>query len=389
VKRRILIAVAIVVPLLAAAFFLFGPGIVESGMNKVVATRPPAISPEVRALHSTLRIADLHADTLLWNRDLLERSERGHVDLPRLESGNVALQIFSSVTKTPKGQNYDANGADSDNITALAVAQLQPPRTWGSLLERSLWHAEKLKRAEAASDGGLRIVRTGADVRRLLADRSKGANVTGAMLSIEGLHNLEGKLANVARLDEAGFRMAGLTHFFDNELGGSMHGLAKGGLTPFGRQVVREMEARGMIVDVAHASPATVRDVLAMARRPVVSSHGGVQATCKVNRNLSDAQIRAIAATGGLIGIGYWDAAICDTSPAAVAAAIAHVRDLVGINHVALGSDFDGAVTTGFDTSQLVYVTQALTDRGFSEQEIREVMGGDLLRVLERTLPQP
>ena len=388
-KRRILAAVAILVALLVAAFFLLAPAIVEGSMNKVVATRLPTVTPQVRALHSRLQIADLHADTLLWRRDLLERSERGQVDLPRLEEGNVALQIFSSVTKTPKGQNYDTNGADSDNITALAVAQLQPPRTWNSLLERSLWHAEKLRRAEAASGGRLRIVRTGADVRRLLADRAKGANVTGAMLSVEGLHNLEGKLANVARLDEAGFRMAGLTHFFDNELGGSMHGLAKGGLTPFGRQVVREMEARGMIVDVAHASPATVRDVLAMARRPVVSSHGGVQATCKVNRNLSDDQIRGIAATGGLIGIGYWDGAICDTSPAAVAAAIAHVRDLVGIDHVALGSDFDGAVTTGFDTSQLVFVTQALADRGFSEEEIRKVMGGNLLRLLERTLPQP
>src|SRR3546814_11896608 len=79
-----------------------------------------------------------------------------YVDLPRLEDGNVALQIFSSVTKTPKGQNYDANSADSDNITGLAIAQLQPLRTWNSLLERSLWHAEKLHRAAAASNGQLR-----------------------------------------------------------------------------------------------------------------------------------------------------------------------------------------------------------------------------------------
>src|SRR3546814_15841413 len=79
-----------------------------------------------------------------------------YVDLPRLEDGNVALQIFSSVTKTPKGQNYDANSADSDNITGLAISQLQPLRTWNSLLERSLWHAEKLHRAAAASNGQLR-----------------------------------------------------------------------------------------------------------------------------------------------------------------------------------------------------------------------------------------
>jgi microsomal dipeptidase-like Zn-dependent dipeptidase len=234
----------------------------------------------------------------------------------------------------------------------------------------------------------LRIVRSGPDVRRLLDARGRGDRVIGALLSIEGLHNLEGRPENLDRLYAAGFRMAGLVHFFDNALGGSMHGEAKTGLTPFGRAIVRRMEARGMIVDLAHASPAVFADVIAIARRPVVSSHGGVQATCRVNRNLSDAQIRAIAATGGLIGIGYWDGALCDTSPDAVAAAIAHVRDLVGIGHVALGSDFDGAVTTRFDAAGLVHVTDALLRRGFSEEEIGRVMGGNLLDFLERQLPR-
>jgi len=386
--RRILIGLGALLVLAAAAFFLFAPAIVERSFNRVAADPLPAVSAQTRALHAGLAVADMHADTLLWDRDILERSGRGQVDLPRLEEGNVALQVFSSVSKTPRGQNYDANGADSDNVMLLAIAQLQPARTWNSLVERSLWHAAKLRRAEAASGGRLRIVRTGADVARLLADRAAGRRVTGAMLSVEGLHDLEGKMANLDRLYAAGFRMAGLAHFFDNELGGSMHGLAKGGLTPFGRAIVRRMEARRMIVDVAHASPATVADVLAMARRPVVSSHGGVQATCKVNRNLTDAQIKGIAATGGLIGIGYWDGAICSTRPAAIAAAIAHVRDVAGIDHVALGSDFDGAVTTGFDAAGLVHVTQALADRGFTPEEIRKVMGGNLLAFLERELPQ-
>jgi membrane dipeptidase len=206
--------------------------------------------------------------------------------------------------------------------------------------------------------------------------------VTGGLLSIEGLQDLQGDPANLDRLYAAGFRMAGFAHFFDNEAAGSMHGIAKGGLTPLGRQVLRRMEAIGMIVDVAHASHAAVADMLAVARRPVVSSHGGVQATCKVNRNLTDDEIRGIARTGGVVGIGFWEAAVCSTSPKAVAAAIAHVRDLVGIDHVGLGSDFDGEVTTGFDASQLDVVTQALVDRGFSEQEIAKVMGGNVLRVL-------
>ena len=381
--RRIVYLVLAVLVLAAGAFLLFAPGIVEGGMNRVVATPLPAVSARARALHARLSVADMHADTLLWQRSLLDPARRGQVDLPRLEAGNVALQVFSSVTKTPKGQNYDSNGADTDNITLLAVAQLQPPRTWRSLLQRSLWHAEKLERAARESEGRLRIVRSGLDVRRLLADRAAGRKVTGALLSIEGLQNLEGRLANLDRLHAAGFRMAGLAHFFDNEVAGSMHGLNKGGLTPLGRQAVRAMESKGMIVDIAHSSHAAVAEILAMAKRPVVSSHGGVQATCQVNRNLSDEEIRGVARTGGLVGIGYWDAAVCDLRPAAIAAAIAHVRDLVGIDHVALGSDFDGAVTTGFDTAGLANVTQALVDRGFSDEEIAKVMGGNLLRLLQ------
>ena len=385
--RRVLIIIVAVIALAAAAFFILAPGIAERDMNRVVATKLPPLSPRAGALHATLQVADMHADTLLWKRDLLDAADRGQVDLPRLMAGNVALQVFSSVTKTPKHQNYDANGADSDNITLLAFAQLQPPRTWTSLLERSLWHAEKLRRAEAGSDGHLRILRSGGDVRRLMVERVGGARTTGALLSIEGLQNLEGKAANLDRLYDAGFRMAGLVHFFDNELAGSMHGLKKGGLTPFGRQIVRAMEARGMIVDIAHSSHQTVAEVLAMAQRPVVSSHGGVQATCKVNRNLTDDEIRGLARTGGIVGIGYWDAAVCDISPAGIAAAIAHVRDLVGIQYVGLGSDFDGAVTTGFDAGQLAEITQALIDRGFSDAEIQAVMGGNVIRLLEQSLP--
>jgi membrane dipeptidase len=292
------------------------------------------------------------------------------------------LQLFSSVSKTPKGQNYDGNGADTDNITLLTIAQLQPVRTWSSLVERSLYHAEKLDRFARNNGSQLRTVMQPVHIDVVLKVRGRGKNLVGAMLTIEGLQNLEGKASNLDRLYDAGFRMAGLTHFFDNELAGSMHGLKKGGLTPFGRDIVRRMEEKGMIVDIAHCSEQCVIEIIAMARRPLVSSHGGVQATCKVNRNLSDEHIRGVARTGGIIGIGYWDAAICDTSPRAAAKAMKHVRDLVGIEHVALGSDYDGATTVRFDTSQLVQVTQALLDEGFSEAEIRAVMGENALRVI-------
>ena len=382
--------ILVVLLIAAAAFFALGPSMVERSMNKIDGQPLIEISPQARALHKTLTIVDLHSDTLMWKRSLLSDNVRGHMDLPRLERGNVALQVFSSVTKTPKGQNYDANSAETDNITLLTVAQLQPVRTWDSLLERSLWHAKKLHRAIAKTGGRLNRIERPEDIDGLLMRRQVKGRGVGAMLSIEGLQNLEGDLANLDRLHKAGFRMAGLTHFFDNDLAGSMHGLKKGGLTPKGREAIRRMEAMGMIVDVAHCSHACVADILAMAQRPVVSSHGGVQATCQVNRNLTDDEIRGVARTGGVIGVGYWDAAVCGTSPRDTARAMKHVRDLVGIEHVALGSDYDGATTVRFDTGQLTQVTQALLDEGFTPDQIRLAMGMNALRLIEKgILPLP
>jgi membrane dipeptidase len=371
-----LIAVAIV------AFLIFGPAWFEKQTNMIDGKPLPEISAEAQRLHDSLMIVDLHGDTLLWQRKITDPVAYGHIDLRRMQQGNVGLQIFSSVTKTPRGQNYDSNSADTDNITMLAIAQLQPMRTWFSLLERQLYHAQKLDRAVRDSAGALAKISNSADVDGLVEFRARNRRPIGVLFSAEGLQTLEGKRENLQKLYDSGMRMAGLVHFFDNELAGSMHGEKKGGLTKFGRTIIRDMEQKGMIVDIAHSSHATVADILKMARRPVVSSHGGVQAVCGVNRNLTDAEIRGVAATGGVIGLGYWDGAMCDTDPKTVAKAVRHVRDLVGIEHVALGSDFDGAVTTRFDTSGIVQITQALIDAGFTEAEIRAVMGLNALRVI-------
>jgi microsomal dipeptidase-like Zn-dependent dipeptidase len=387
-RKRVWIPLGIVA-VATLGFFGFAPAYLESSINRVDGKPLAPVSAEARALHKTLQIVDLHSDTLMWDRDLLKQADRGHEDLPRLQGGNVALQLFSSVTKSPRGQNYDGNTGDTDNITPLVVAQLQPPRTWTSLLQRSLYHSEKLDRAVAGSSGALGKVDSAASLDALIAARASGAadkRPVGAMLTIEGLQNLEGKIENLDRLYAAGFRMAGLTHFFDNDVAGSMHGVKKGGLTPLGRKAIAAMEDKGMIVDIAHCSHQCVSEILDMARRPVVSSHGGVQATCKVNRNLTDEEIRGVARTGGVVGIGYWDAAVCDTDPRAAARAMKHVKDLVGVQYVALGSDYDGATTVRFDTGQLVQVTQALLDEGFTPDEIRAVMGGNALRVIRAGL---
>lgn len=381
--KRALKWLAIVLLVAVIGFFAFGPGIAERRMNRIEGNRGADASPEAQALHASLVIVDLHADTLMWRRDMTQRAGRGHVDLPRLIDGNVALQVFASVTKSPAGLNFDSNSADArDDITLLAIGQRQPPRTWTSLTERSLWHAERLRQAAADAPDALRTVTGPADIDALLAARNATGRPVGAMFSAEGLHSLQGDTANLQRLYDAGLRMAGLTHFFDNELAGSMHGEAKGGLTPFGREIVTRMEDMGVIVDLAHCSHRCVAEVLAMARRPVVSSHGGVQATCATNRNLTDEEIRGVAATGGVIGVGYFDGAVCDASPAGIVAAMRHIRDLVGVDTVALGSDFDGSVTVPFDTAGLARITQALLDDGWSEGDIRKVMGLNALRVL-------
>lgn len=370
-----------------AGFFGFAPGIVEKSMNKVVAGDRPKVDPQTQQFHDSLQIVDTHADTLMWNRDLLKKADRGHVDLPRLEQGNVALQVFSSVSKTPKGQNYDSNSADSDNITLLTIAQLQPPRTWFSLLQRSLYHAQKLEQAAKSSQGRLKLIRTEDDLEKLLAARVQGKPVTGALFSVEGLQNLEGDPSNVEKLYDAGLRMAGFTHFFDNELAGSMHGEKKGPLTDLGRQVFDDLERRGVIIDIAHASHPAIAEMLARATQPVVASHGGVQATCKVNRNLTDDEIRGVARTGGVIGVGYWDAAVCKLTPAAVVDAIEHVIRIGGIQTAALGSDYDGATTVAWDTSKLAVITQELRDRGHSDRDIAAIMGGNTIRVFREVLP--
>jgi microsomal dipeptidase-like Zn-dependent dipeptidase len=142
-----------------------------------------------------------------------------------------------------------------------------------------------------------------------------------------------------------------------------------------------------MLVDLAHASARTIDDVLSMATRPVVVSHTGVRATCDNARNLSDDQLRRIAATGGVIGIGYWDTAVCGEDARAIARAIAHAASVVGPEHVALGSDFDGAVSVPFDTTGLAVLVDALLAAGLPEEAIAQVMGGNVVRLLGQSLP--
>ncbi len=359
----------------------------ERRLNRTTFIAPYAASARARALHETLTVADLHADSLLWGRDLLARGDRGHVDVPRLIDGNVALQVFAASTKSPRHLNIERNTGDSDDVVLLAIAQGWPPATWRSLLARALHLAARADGFAARSGGRFAIIRTRADLAAHLARRTPSWPVTAGLLAIEGAHALDDDPANVDVVADAGYRMMSPSHFFDNAFGGSAHGVEKGGLTEAGREMVERMERRRMLVDVAHASAATIADVLAIASRPVIASHTGVRGVVDNARNLSDQQSRAIAETGGLIGIGFWPTASGGDDAGAIARSIRHATDVAGMDHVGLGSDFDGAVPTPFDASGLVQITDALIDAGFADEEIGKVMGGNVIRILGEALP--
>lgn len=363
------------------------PAQLDRRMNNVVSHDPYDVSPEAAALHAQIPVADLHADTLLWKRDPGKLHERGQTDLPRLREGGVALQVFATVTKSPSGLNYEENAAGSDDITRLAILQRWPRRTWGSIHERALYQAERLQALEERAGGTFHIIRSRGDVDDLMLQRAGDPYVLGGVLAMEGAHPLEGDLTKLDALYEAGFRVMGITHFFDNELGGSLHGTGKGGLTEFGREAVSAALDKGMIIDLAHASPAVVADVMAMTEAPMILSHTGINSLCRSPRNIDDDLMARIAERGGLIGIGFWEDVTCDASPGGIARMIVYAADRFGVDHIALGSDFDGTVETRLDATELSAITDALMALNMPPENIRKVMGENVIRFMSENLP--
>lgn len=389
--RKVKISVVIIIAALLLAYYVILPKYAEhmdASMNVALTPGPYPVSAAAQKLHDSLIVADLHSDFLMWHRDFLERHDYGLVDLPRMQEGNLSLQAFTIVSKVPKGLNIHHNTADSDQITLLAIAEHWPLKSLTSLKERALYQARRLHDFAEKSNGQFMVIENKADLAKFIAARKAGRKLTAGFLGVEGAQVLEGDIANVKVMFDAGIRMMSATHFFDTELGGSAHGVSLGGLTDFGRRVFAEMQQRGMLIDVAHASPALIDDVLKFATTPVVSSHTGARGVCDNQRNLSDDEIRGIARTGGVVGVGFWDIAVCGTSPAAIVKTIKYVVDLAGIDHVALGSDFDGAIKAPFDASGMALITEELLKQGFSEADIRKIMGENTVRVLMQVLPK-
>jgi microsomal dipeptidase-like Zn-dependent dipeptidase len=362
-------------------------GIVERRRNRVHRRGPYRASARAVELHRSLTVVDLHADSLLWGRDLRRRAGYGHVDVPRLVEGGVALIGLAASTQVPRRVNLERNDDRTDDVTLLAVSQRWPRATWGSRLARALYLALRLREMAADSAGRLSVVESQADLEAYLARRALDPSITAAFLAIEGAQALDDDLDNLDILARAGYRMLSPAHFFDTPYGGSAHGVVQGGLTELGRDLLSRAEAAGVVMDVAHASSATIDDVLSVAVRPVVASHTGVRAAVPGVRNLPDDQVRGIAATGGLVGIGFWPVACGGDDAAAIARSVVSAIELAGVDHVGLGSDFDGAVPTPFDASGMPLLTEALLAEGLSDTDIAAVMGGNAVRILAETLP--
>jgi len=388
-KYKSLYVLAILLIVVATVVFGWLPTYVEKSRNRIQLNQHVGISSETQKLHQSLFIVDLHSDSLLWNRDLAKKSDYGHVDIPRLIEGNIGLQVFSVVTKTPKNLNLIINSDDTDNITLLAIAQLWPVKSWFSLFERANYQAEKLHRIANNSNSAFHLIENQQNLKYYLQQRKNNPQITAGLLSLEGAHALEGKLKNLDRLYEAGFRIIGFTHFFDNALGGSTHGINKGGITEFGKQVLNRMDELEMFIDISHASSSLINDIFTLTKRPILVTHTGVQAVCasKSKRNLTDNQIKRVAESGGLIGIGFWPTVTCNKSITGIVESIRYVSNLVGVDYVGLGSDYDGNTLVPFTSSSIEQLTHALIQAGFTEMQISKVMGGNLEKLFANYLP--
>ncbi|MCF6294551.1 MAG: membrane dipeptidase [Flavobacteriaceae bacterium] len=387
-KKIALIIISILLTLYFIASVIV-PKKVDAKYNTITLKPPYKVSAKAQELYNSLDfIADMHCDALLWKRNLLKKNDFGSVDIPRMIEANVSLQAFTIVTKAPKKMNFDNNTDETDAITLPYILQRRPINSWFNLTNRALAQCEALHEFENESKETFKIIKSVSDLEQYLANRKKNKNITAGFLGIEGMHALNGKLENVDKLYDAGVRMMSPVHFFDNKLGGSAHGVSKEGLTDFGKQVIKKMQAKNMIVDISHSSPKLLDDIFEISTKPIVSSHTGVQGTCQTVRNLSDKHLKQIAESGGLISVAMFEPATCNNTPASTAKAIKYCIDLVGVDYVALGSDFDGAIEIHTDITGLPIYVEELLKLNISKEDISKVMGGNVKRFMLKNLPR-
>jgi membrane dipeptidase len=328
------------------------------------------ISAEAQAVHDQALIIDLHCDLLLtdfflgwdWrrrhrNNPLPGAALMGHCDLPRFQEGNVGcLALGVVVSPLRRASGPAAIRADLEKMHRRAD---ESPEVL----------------AVACSAQGIRTAR----------ERGRIACFAG----LEGAHGLNGRLDDLAGFREQGLGYVGLAHFTANQACRPMVGLGSSqtvGLTDFGRALVDELNRVGIVVDVAHVNKPGVLEVCARSKAPVICSHTACTAVHKSPRGVDDEQVRAIAGTGGVIGVIFVTPFIGPGGVEAVVAHLEHIRRLVGVEHCAIGTDWEGwaVYPDGLDSAEkLPLLTEALLRRGWSAEDIFAAYGGNFLRVMQ------
>jgi membrane dipeptidase len=321
-----------------------------------------------RALHGQHPLVDGHNDYpwALRERDPALRLETLdiatpqpslHTDIPRLRQGGVGMQFWSAyVPTTPAG----------------------PAAVTATFEQIDLVHRMMRKWPET-----FELARTVADAQRIFA-----SGKIASMIGLEGGHSIDGSLDTLRKAYAAGARYLTLTHNANVPWADSAVGPATlGGLSAFGEEVVREMNRLGMLVDLSHTSAATMDDALRVSAAPVIFSHAGARGVTDHTRNVPDAILRRLPANGGVIMVAFVPAFVAaDASMAAlshVAEHIDHVRKVAGIDHIGIGGDFDGItdVVRGLeDVSKYPHLTAELFRRGYSDEEVRKIIGGNIVR---------
>ncbi len=386
-KKKTKILIYVLASLLLIYFLIISivPKIIDKQHNQIRVKAPYVVSEKTQKIYENLSfIADMHCDALLWDRNLLKNNNYGQVDIPKMIKANIGLEAFTIVTKSPKNQNFDKNTGETDNISSLFLVQGRPT---SSLTERAVLQCKELYGFAEKSEGKFRVIESSEDLSNYISDRSKNKQITAGILGVEGAHALDGNIENVQVLFDNGVRMMSAVHFFDNKLGSSAHGVKKEGLTEFGKFAILKMVSLNMIIDIAHCTPKTIDDIFKVANRPIISSHTGVRGTCDNVRNLSDRHLRGIAYSGGIICIAMFEEAVCGVDAVATAKAIKYTVDLVGVDFVSLGSDFDGSVTTPFDITGFPLIVEELIKLDFTEEEIKKIMGENIKNFLLKNLP--
>lgn len=310
---------------------------------------------------------DMHAHPSRFHRANVSRI--GADEIARYRRGGIDVVVADISTDTPYRGGYVER--DGTEIPAHPLRP-QPGEPWAYTLDRFA------RIQETVASGDVVLARRPED-----AVQAKRAGKLALIAALEGADGLEGSLDHLRELHRRGLGLIQLVHFRANELGHiQTWPYSPGGLTEFGREVVRESNRLHLVIDLAHANPETIRDTLALSTRPVIFSHTGAWALHQGDRDLGDEEIRAIAEKGGVIGI--WPNGEQVPTVKDMVAHISYVRDLVGIDHVGIGSDLRGmsSYSEGFgEEAHFEAIEAALRQAGYTEADVAKVMGGNFIRV--------